>query len=64
MIEIYCSDDCDPCIEAIAWMDQNNIKYTTKGSVKSIEEYPTIVVNGVTIVGWGEAVRKLISEAI
>jgi len=40
MSEIYCSDDCDPCIEAIAWMDQNNIKYTTKGSVKSIEEYP------------------------
>lgn len=64
MIEIYCCGDCHPCIEATEWMDQHDIKYTTKGTVASIDEYPTIIVNGVTIVGWGEAAKKLISEAI
>lgn len=64
MIEIYCCDDCNPCNEAMEWMDQNNIEYTTKGMVASIAEYPTIVVNGIIVVGWGEVARKMISEAV
>lgn len=64
MIKIYTCDDCNPCIEAIEYMDQRNIEYTTKGMVAHIDEYPTIVVNGTTIVGWGAEAKKLVSEAI
>lgn len=60
MIEIYTCDGCNPCTEATEWMTQHNIKYTTKGMVAHIDEYPTIVVNGVTIIGWGEEAKQAI----
>lgn len=64
MIEIYTCDDCNPCIEAKEWMDQHDITYTIKGMVAHIDEYPTIIVNGVTVIGWGEDAKKLVSEVV
>ena len=64
MIEIYTCDNCNPCIEAIEYMNQHNIAHTTKGMVAHIDEYPTIIVNGVTVIGWGEAAKKLVSEVV
>lgn len=63
-IEIYCCDGCNPCVEATEWMDERGIKYTTKGMVASITEYPTIMVNGIMVVGWSEVAQKMILEAI
>jgi len=59
-IEIYTCDSCNPCTEATEWMSQHGIEYTTKGMVAHIDEYPTIVVNGTAIVGWGEEAKQAI----
>jgi len=59
-IEIYTCESCNPCVEATEWMIEHNIKYTAKGMVAHIDEYPTIVVNGITIVGWGEEAKQAI----
>lgn len=60
MIMMYGDDNCAPCADATKWMDQHNIKYTAKGMVAHIDEYPTIVVNGTTIIGWGEEAKQAI----
>ena len=57
-VEIYTCDNCNPCIEAMEWMDDRGINYVRKGMVSTIDEYPTITIDGVEIVGWGEAARR------
>lgn len=64
IVEIYVCDNCNPCVEATEWMEQHNIEYSTKGMVAHIDEYPTIVINGITIVGWSDMAKKTILEAI
>jgi len=60
MIEIYTCDSCNPCVEATEWMTQRGIKYVQKGMVSHITEYPTFIVDGKTIIGWGEEAKQAI----
>lgn len=57
-VEIYTCDNCKPCVEATEWMHENGVNYVDKGMVSTVDEYPTIIVDGVAIVGWGEAARR------
>jgi len=63
-IVIYSCGGCNPCVEATEWMDQRGIEYTKKGMVDSVTEYPTIVVNGISTIGWSDVAKKMILEEV
>ena len=63
MIEIYGLDDCEPCKEAEAWMDEQEILYSSNGMDKDIDEYPTFIIDGVVFIGFNETVKKAILES-
>lgn len=63
MIEIYASNDCVPCKAAEEWMDEHGISYSNNGIDDDIDEYPTFIIDGVMMAGFGDTVKKAILES-
>lgn len=63
MIELFGFEGCVPCGEAEKWMDEQGIMYAKNGTDGDIDEYPTFIIDGVAMVGFGDAVKKAILES-